>query len=67
MNREFPDGPFTASERAQIRRMIEYDRNKKWLRTVIQSSAAWIVGVITAIYMGYDFVAGAVKRMIGGP
>lgn len=45
----FDDGPLNQDERRQLRRLLEEDRRRRWLRKQVLTIAAWLTAVIVAI------------------
>lgn len=45
----FDDGPLSNDERRQLRRLLEEDRRRRWLRKITLQTAAWITAIIVGI------------------
>ena len=56
----FDDGPLSQDERRQLRRLLEEDRRRRWLRKQTLTLAAWLTAVIVAIT---TFSEGAKKML----
>lgn len=59
------DRPFSRSERAALRKIIEDDRRARWLRATIRLWLAGIAGVIAFLISIKDYIRGAFKGVIG--
>lgn len=62
--------PFDPNERARIRKMMEDFERCKWLYALGAQVAAWVVGVIAAIYYTQDVIAKTLKLLkawLAGP
>jgi len=53
--------PLTESEVRLIREIIEKDRRWKWLATMMRNVAAWIVAILAAITIGWDWLVKVIK------
>lgn len=46
-------------------RMAEKDKNMEWLGATIRNASVYVVGVLGAIALTYDWLIGTVKHLVG--
>ncbi|MDC1406054.1 hypothetical protein N8314_00705 [Akkermansiaceae bacterium] len=55
----------TDEEMLILKEMIKSEQNMRWLWSTARNTSLWIVGVITAITLGYTTLVDALKHMVG--
>jgi len=61
----FDDGPLSQDERRQLRRLLEEDRRRRWLRKKTLSIAAWLTAVIVAVTTFSEGAKKALRVILG--
>lgn len=61
----FDDGPLSQDERRQLRRLLEEDRRRRWLRRQTLSIAAWLTAIIVAITTFSEGAKKALRIILG--
>ena len=56
--------PFTATERAELRRLMESERRAKWLWGSIRVWALWVTAVVAAVTVGREALKAAARSLL---
>lgn len=61
----FDGSPLSEDERKQLRRLLEEDRRRRWLRKAMLSIAIWVSAIIVGITAISDGAKRALKIILG--
>ncbi len=56
--------PLTEQERRDLRRMLEQDRRASWAWSTIRVWSTWIVAIVAALTVGWDFLRRLAKAAV---
>jgi hypothetical protein len=55
----------TDEEMLILKEMIKSEQNMRWLWSTARNASLWIVGIITAITLGYNAIVDTLKHLVG--
>lgn len=56
--------PLTDSERREVRQMLEQNRRASWAWSTLRVWSTWIVALVAALTVGWDFIRRLAKAAI---
>ena len=56
--------PLTPDELRDLREVLEQQRRYRWLAGLIRNTAAWIVGVLAALAIMWDWLKGVIQAAV---
>ena len=56
--------PLSDSERKTLREMMERDRRASWVWSILRVWSTWIVAIVAALTVGWDFLKRIAKAAV---
>lgn len=53
-----PQAPLTDDETRRLRKLLQDDDRATWLRKQVRVFVPWIFGVVSGLYVAWNFIAG---------
>lgn len=63
-NNDNDDKPLTAQELIYIRKIIEKDKQWKWLTTMMRNTAGWLAAIIVGVTVSGEALSKFLKALI---